>query len=97
MAGITGELSVVASVEVANPMTEVFIRETCNGVYKIIIRKKGVLWFKSEESFPDEEEALLAVEKLVADIKGFTVPLDSTSTTKLLPEPNATRIYKVIT
>ena len=97
MAGITGELSVSASVEVTNPMTEIFIRETCNGVYKIIIRKKGVLWFKSEESFHDEEEALLAVEKLVNDIRSFTLPFDATSTTKLLPEPNATRVYKVVT
>ena len=97
MTNTTGELSVVAPVEVINPMTEIFIRETCNGVYKIIIRKKGVLWFKSEESFPDEKEALLAVTGIVDDIKGFTVPLDLTSTTKLLPEPNATRIYKVVT
>ena len=77
-------------------MTEVFIRETCNGVYKIIIRKKGVLWFKSEESFPNPQAALEAVELLVEDLMGFKAPLNYTSTSRLLPEPNATTIYKVI-
>ena len=75
-------------------MTEVFIRETCNGFYKIIVRKKGVVWFKSEESFDTPEDALAVAEELRHDFSMMSNLLNLNSTTKILPEPNATRVFR---
>lgn len=97
MADVTTELSVEASVETADPMTEVFIRETCNGAYKVIIRKKGSLWFKSEESFATPMDALEAIEDMLKDFIAYYSEITLSSTTGILPEPNASRVYKVVT
>ena len=83
---------------------DIYIREACNGHFKIIVRRKNWYWMKAEETFSDMYEALEVVRTLVRDIvSGATglgeIPVDKMAiieTDEIVPEPNATKVYKVL-
>ena len=83
---------------------EIYIRETCNEFYRIIIRRKGSYWFKSEETFHTMQQAVNTVQSIVcdmvldmSDVEMKTVPkFRAIPTEDLLPEPNATKVFRVV-
>ena len=80
-----------------NKTADIFIRETCNGFWKIIIRRKGWYWFKCEESFSSIGEAVACAKTFIEDMSDFSnEDLRPIPTQDILPEPNANAVYRVI-